>query len=699
MFRITFNSASPAPVVLLFFAVVIFLVTLAYRKTLPGRRNRVFFLLHIFSAILLFLAIFQPELGISFRFREKKPICVLIDGSLSMQGKDKSGLTKIARAKEFLSKNRYLRSYHPVFFVFGRTVDPVDRDKIPIIEASQNATRIGFALREVQKQLGDNCSGIVLLTDGQMNEFFSWETFKKSAWCPVYPVGIGEEAAKDISISNVISNSPVYEGETIRISVYIKQNGFDGSVTSLSLKEGNRLVRGTTVALTGSFTEVELNVPADSPGDFIYTVSVPPAIGEAVTNNNTSRILVRVLSPKIRVLYVDGGLRWEYKFLKRYLESDKKLETSFLVRVGEGTFQQTGGKQISVPSDIFGDSAFLANFDVIILGDIDFSGFSAQDFARLKEYVEEKGKSLLFLGGEHFLRGLKGSPLDGFMPVNLTGTEYNLVTERFTPAFTSDAKSQPAFENVGNFPPLDRANMIGEARKGSMVLLEKPGHPSMPLLVSTMLPRGKCAVFGADSTWKWAFGQTGERTAFELFWGRVIRLLFGPEEYLGIGDILPDIVTEKKNYGQGEEVSVQFPFKSGQMKGVNTYVKAPDGSRLPLEVKEGAARFVPDMEGVYIIAAEAGSKLNERDIEVTKEGGETVDPGRDEIFLRKLAEISDGRYTAIEDTGALNRILKGRRKTVSVRLALTRDARKYIIPLVFASLNTCWWLRRRNNIL
>ncbi|MGC9066415.1 MAG: hypothetical protein ACP5JO_07300 [Candidatus Ratteibacteria bacterium] len=697
MLRINFNCPAPAMVVILFFAAVIFVTTLAYTKLLPRKRMRMPLFLHLIAVFLLMCAIFQPELFLQIKTATKKPLIVMIDNSISMRTKDKSGTSKIDRAREFLTKTRYLKKYRPIFYSFGSELKTLAQKDITFLKADQHATKIASLLSGIIKKHSNNCSGVVILSDGYETQYISWEEMKNQLTVPVYTIGIGEESAKDIGIATVITNSPIYEGEVLKVSVIINQKGYDDENVAVSLKENKKFIQGKTINLASNFNRVDFEIPSLSQGDYVYEISVQPGIGESNPENNHFFFLARVISPTIHILYVEGNLRWEYKFLKRFLESDRKIETCSLVRIGESTFQQTGGKTIDIPPDILGSERFLQNFNIIIFGDIDFSSFSEKDLENLKNFVEKNG-SILFLGGENFLKGLNRAPIKEILPINITGNEASFIQGPFRPSITEEGKNLTVFEDFQSLPVLDRLNILNSIKPGGIVLIDSPASNNVPIVVTTTAYTGRCVIVATDSTWKWYYGSNEqEKIAYEKFWGRIIRFLCKPEDYLKIGDIVPEIFVDRI-YAKNENVNIKFAFKN-QNKPFKTYIIGPDNFRADLNIMQNECFFVPDREGIYIICAENEGKINKKEFVVTRQGSETDNTGKDDIYLKKLAEISNGEYFAVENPEGLMKSLKLRKTTIKTRLAVTDVSEKYLVFIIFLVLSACWFLRRRNNIL
>jgi len=694
MFKVNFNSLLPDFLIYVIVILAIFLVYLAYRK-MAQRRKKTFFLLHLFSAIFILALLFQPELSLKMKFREKKNLAVMIDTSMSMGIKDKNGKTRLEEVKEFIARDKDIQKFKPVFFAFGKEEKEISPKIIPTLQPSVSSTLIMKNIKEVQR--GGNYSGILLLTDGAESEPVKKEDLNEKLELPVYSIGVGKEKVEDVNITGVISNSPLYLGEKIRIEAYLKEEGYNGKEAEVHLKRGDRIIARKYIKFSGDFSQLNFEIPTMEEENSIYEIEVLPLKGEKVIENNRDYVLTRVISPKINLLYVDGQLRWEYKFLKRYLESAAELAPVFLVKTGKNLYQQTGRK-IKISDRLFADEKFLENFDIIILGNMDFSSFTQKELLNLKNFLLKKGKSLIFLGGENFLKMTENSPLKEILPVTVSASGAKIQDVNFTPLLTEIGKNSPLFAEFPLFPELPRVNRIEKAKKGAGVLLKKPGKPSFILLALNTFKQGKCLVIATDSTWRWHFGNKKEKGFYNLFWGRIIGAMWNVKDYLGIGKEVPYISTAKRVYEKEEEVKVNFSFK-GKNRKMRAFLITPKSEKITLSVKNRESSFIAREEGVYIIGVANKGKTNLREIVVKRGGNEFNHLGRNEKYLKKISENSGGKYIPLEKGVNLGDFLKFPRKTILKNFAISEESRKFIVPAIFVLLGLCWWLRRRNNIV
>jgi len=704
MVRISFNYLLPDIFAFLVFAAAIFVIYWIYWKK-KIRLWALFFLLNSLSAVMILSMIFHPELSIRTPSRTRENLCILTDTSLSMGIKDgEGGLTRLEKVKQFVSEDPALKNYNLFLYRFGDTPEQIrDEGQITTLTPQQNTSFIFDAVMQIDKKMGKECKGILLFSDGQESKILKTDALKTDLNVPVFAIGVGKSPPADISITDAISNSPVYAGEDMKIGVSLKEAGFDNREAKLLLRENNRILQEKTITFSGSTETIEFEIPSPPKGERVYEIEAAGGEDEQIARNNRINVFTRVISPKINILYVEGSLRWECKFLKRHIENNPNFSSVFLIRVGEHLFHQTGGEGMNIPGDIFSEMKFLEKFDIIILGDINFSSFTPEQLKNLYDFVYNKGKSLIFLGGENFAAGLRHTPLEEVIPLSVTGGEKDIVNKPFIPELTEEGKTLPVFGgDTPAFPPLDRVNNVTHITPGTIPLI-RAGNirpPAVLVGINTVLP-GKSAFIGTDSTWKWALGNASEKKSYQLFWGMILRYMWTPEDYSGIGKTVPEILPDRKFYGTGDMVYPEFVYrKEGKNENFKVSLTGPDRKDIPLEVESSKTSFVTEKEGLYTVGATVEEKKNTMEIFVTEGGGEFRETGRNEIFLRQIAGLNPGgKYIPFEDIGQLEDILRKEKRFETKNLSVTPDSMKYLIPLVFILLNLNWYLRRRSGIL
>jgi len=687
MVNISFNSQINPLIVFGVAVIVIFSIYFTYRKR-EIRRWKMIAFLQIITAFFIILILFKPEMSFRIRKREKKHLYILVDNSLSMGIKNKEGISRFERVKEIIEKNKYFKKFNPVFFTFNKSLKKEKTKSFSPVKRMNNTTEIFKNIKEIENTFKEDCSGILLFTDGQESTPVNLEKID----IPVFAVGMGGEETKDISITGVISNSPVFSGDKLKISVYETHYTYGGKETFVYLKRNGKVIKRKKVKLKGNSSRVDFEIEV-SEGVSVYEIYIEPFEDEVITENNKSYLLTRVISPEIKILYVEGYLRWEYKYLKRFLERDIKFQPVFVVKIGPHLFQQTGGEKVNIEKGIFTEDV-LRNFNIVVIGDIDFSLFSQKEMESFKKFVEVGG-SVIFLGGKNFLKGCKNSPIEEILPVYPEGKENEIEEGKYIPIFTDIGENIPVFSDIDTLPPLTTINILKKVKEEAKIILK--GKFSLPLMLEEIYGKGKIILLATDSTWKWFLSSKESRKKYELFWGRVFYYLCPPEEYIRKKE-MPRIFLKRKNYSIGEEVEIEFEGEEKRGK-FNSYIIMPDGKIKSLEVKNNKAKFVPEKEGFYLIKVSKGKFSNWKGFFVKATGNEFRDYRRNKNYLEKLAKISGGFYLPEEEAGKIGKILKPATKKIIINAGIGKREEKFLIIFVFILLSVTWFLRRKEGII
>ena len=133
----------------------------------------------------------------------------------------------------------------------------------------------------------------------------------------------------------------------------------------------------------------------------IYTLEVDPRPRELQADNNRLERAVNVRKEKLRVLLVDSEPRYEYRYLKNYLEREETIALSVVLLSSDPEYSDQDRSALptfpAAKDELFG-------YDVVLLGDADPGFLSASQMQNLSEFVTEKGGGLLFIAGQRSTR-------------------------------------------------------------------------------------------------------------------------------------------------------------------------------------------------------------------------------------------------------------------------------------------------------
>ena len=647
----------------------------------------------IVVGLVAFLA--RPMLHIQTQQAEKRKLVFAIDASASMSARDGANLpTRIDLVKQSLSY-RYLdrlkKDFDLAFFSFSSGADEVKPDQLHGLKADGKTTNIAEAIGRVKPAYPDaDIASVVLVSDGIDNS---------GGPDPVKPIveqgiivntiGVGamadeKERIKDIAVKHVECPRYATVNNATEIKAYVESTGIVGQVTVLLRKDGKELTQSKVFLESATKTQiVPLKFTPDTIGHFEFEVSVPPEPEERIQQNNVYPFSLIVTDPKIKVLYLEGTPRSEYKFLKRTLDMDPNVELLSLVQTRKDIFLKQG-QSSSTDVEIFPtDIETLRKFDVIILGDVDVTLFSRKQLEMIEQVVKDKA-GFLMMGGQASFGpgGYAGTPVAGLLPVEIGGRGDKQFSDPFMLKLTDEGKVHPIFQGTVEFfdgqdktsvlPELAGCTEVLSAKPAAVVLAVNPvktAHDGNPMIVAAVQQygTGRAMAFTADTTWRWFFQMRslGRETPYVKFWGQTVRWLANQEvkereQKPGI-----TVFTDKRSYEPGETVRM---FGRARGEGglatndavIHAIIGTPAGTQIPVQLAyvpgttgEYEGTFDPPAPGKYGVSTTAmlnqqplGEKID-LDFRVGSPNLEFDQLDLNEPLLKRIAAETGGRYYSL----------------------------------------------------
>jgi len=723
------------------FAIVIFSY---YRtdKPLSRRYRYALIALRILAITLILFCLLDPTIIMREETIKKSNILVLIDDSQSMSLTD-SG-EKTARIDDV--KNALLvppsngrtdtskdwsksiiesldENFNTQLYQFSSEVTPV---KELSLKAQGNLTDIGKAITKTfDDWKGQPVAGIVLITDGSHNSGEDPVRSAQKAGIPIYTVGVGQtKMPRDVSVSRVEVSPVAYVDHALPIKVAISSNGYDGREVRITLNQSDNfgsLKDSASLKLDSRLGEqiVDLQTKPQQEGTIKFTVSVSSAPDELTQQNNTYTFFVKVVKTKLKVLYVEGSPRWESTFLNRTLQRDPNVDVTYLITTKQG------GYYPQFPPKTFPDTKNeLSSYDVMILGDISPSFFKNEQLGMIKDFIENRGGSVLFLGGlkSYGDSGFGESTLRDMLPIDIGQNGAKQIKTPFNPVLTQQGMSHPitrlsddSQENTAiwrDLPPISRFYSGIGIRSGATVLAENQ-QEKRPFITFQRYGKGMVLMIAGDDLWQWAFGAYpfgDDDSYYRKFWSGTIRWLASVRTQAD----QVSVTTSKQTYSRDEKVRVKAyvynenydPVNDAQIKAqVQTPAKSTRDLIFTLEENgRYSAEFNPTMDGNYKIDVEAqrnGSLLGKSSTEFIVQTAtlEFLNTQLNEPLLKEIADISGGSYNKINDISNLPSSIKETKdKVISIRERSIWD-NAIVLIIVMALLTTEWLIRKRKGLV
>ncbi len=491
-------------------------------------------------------------------------------------------------------------------------IEPAE-ERIRAVEAAGTQSRLGDGVRQVLTELrGAPPAAIVLLSDGQTTE---GESLAKAAelaarkGVPLYTVGLGSpEPARDLELSELLVDDVVFVDDAVRFQAKLSARGMAGEKLVVRLKErepgapdGKSLreieTREIDAPKDGQSERIELIHRPRETGEKSYIVEVEPRPRELQVDNNRVERMVTVRKEKLKVLFVDSEPRYEFRYLKNYLERDESIDLNVVLLASDTEYSEQDRSALptfpSSKEDLFG-------YDVVVFGDVDTSYLSQSQMQNLVQFVTEKGGGLLFVAGELFdPLGYRGTPLESLLPVELADarnpTAVGTSLSSFRPELTIEGRANPIFRLGDNevasmqiwneLPELYWYIEAPRKKPAAQVLAQHPTAPGidgkLPLIVYQFLGAGKVMFHAFDDTWRWRF-RAGDRY-FGRFWVQTIRFMARSKL---VGNRPAEIATDRRRYQRGQPIQLRVRFPNPAL--------APPGGEVTVQIErkgQGSRNF------------------------------------------------------------------------------------------------------------
>ena len=588
------------------------------------------------------------------------------------------------------------------------------------------ASQLVEGLRSLADRFRDRpVAGIVLLTDGNATDAENWgKAFEGLP--PVFPVPVGSDSGLvDVSVDRVEVTQTNFEAAPVTLTARIVGQSLGGRnvlvrVLDEEQHEVERRVLGT-VADAEPRSERFLLRPEKS-GISFYTVEAlltdeesldaNGEIGiEATRANNRRMATVDRGGGPYRVLYVGGRPSWEFKFLRRAIDSDDELNLVGLIRIARKepkfAFMGRGGERTNPLFRGFtnqeeeqaeqydqpvlirlgtADASELRQgfpstaedlfpYHAVIIDDVEQAFFKPDQLSLLQQFVSKRGGGLMMLGGvESFVEGgYQRGQIAELLPVYIEksrdeapvgGHRLQLTREGWLQPWirlrTNEADEQARLAGMPDFTTLNNVRSI---KPGASVLAEVAGGDATlrPALVVQPYGRGRTGALLIGDLWRWHMQRSDPATSdLEKAWRQLLRWL--------VSDVPSrvEISTIRAESGGPFSREIRVEVRNGEFEPldnaqVKLQVTVSDHKAVDLQSEpsvrtpgQHSATFVPRNPGAYRVKAFVtgpdGTPVGER------EAGWTMEPQTEEFrsltvnrdFLQRMATDTGGEVIRID---------------------------------------------------
>jgi hypothetical protein len=430
---------------------------------------------------------------------------------------------------------------------------------------------------------------------------------KKEVPTPLFFVGVGDaHEVRDLRIDGVEVKDAITLHDQLVFTVRVTGQGYTNLEVPLTLREKVRDKDGketekvlhtekVRVDPLGKPVEVKIRYKPTEPGEKVFVLDVPEQDDEVkpADNNRMERVVYVRESKIIKVLYVEGAPRYDYRYIKHLLEREsarevgnKSIDLRVLLLDADENYAKEDKSALNPPE--FPNKIELNQYDVVIFGDVDPQSpkLGEQNLKNLADFVRERGGGFLMVAGEQFSpHAYKDTPLADILPIEVTGPAppepEDGLEEGYRLEVTKEGAGYPMFQFAAGeaentrirnqlaemywwsegYRSKDAAKVLAVHPKRAAAAAGLPGPSGKgrhPLVVHQLVGAGHSMFFGFDESWRWRYRE--DELRFNQFWIQTVHFLSKSGSDRVKLTLDPD--TPPYRRGKPIRVKVQFPLNA-----------------------------------------------------------------------------------------------------------------------------------------
>lgn len=629
-----------------------------------------------------------------------------------------------------------------------------DRNRWQQVLLPQGAeTRLGEALHELTGQMaGRTLSGIVVISDGQSNRGLDPELARLRAersHSRLLAVGLGSaEPQSNLWVSGMQAPADVHRGDPFDVTVIVQSSGAEPLAGTVELyqqsAEGDGSDRqkiaeqGFALNTDGLPVPVQFSRRIAVPGQYEFVARAVPddaSIAELTEDDNQRQCRVEVTDRRMKVLVISSGPMREYRFVRNTLFRHTGIDSDvWLQTITDDNVAMVSQEATNLLTEFPKTAAELAQYNVIVAFDADWSRLTAEQRQFLNRWVQRDAGGLIAVAGELHTPRLADNAeelrdvavLYPVVPNRLLselqlsqGAEeawpVSLTPEGRASDFLriADAAGNASTDLWQTFDGVYRSYPVRSVRDGAVVLArydnprarDQNGAP--PFLATQYFGTGRTFFLGSAETWRL---RSISPEGHQRFWTSLIREAGQGSRQRGNPRGL--LLTDRTTASPGQPVTIQARLydarmEPSQLETVPMSIVDSNGRpvAVPDRLRSDAQRsgrysavFRPLRPGSYRVSVPIPdtSDTLQTNIEVTLSNLESEHSEQNVDLLTRLVRDTGGRYLTLEESAEqLSRLLPDRSEQVVVdEQLMTLWDRSWLMYIMIGLLGLEWMLRR-----
>ncbi|MCZ6873375.1 MAG: glutamine amidotransferase [bacterium] len=693
--RLSWEQTLPTAVVFVLaigFAALLFLQWHDLRNRVKTSTRCSLCLLRGVVYLFIFGMVLNPALLNQKVLRLLPSLLVAVDTSASMALSESDGKSRLQHALDYLHHEgaaslQTLAQYYQIkFYQFAETAQVLPLEQLQQVQGNGSGTNIvGALVKILEENRAASPSGVLLFSDGAQHGPSTGLDYIRQAGIPVVTVGLGQPAAyQDIRVVSVQAPTLSFLHYPVKITATVHTWGYQGKRLPVVLKRAGRVVATQTIEVNADVFEQQVlfEITPDELGEFIYTVSIAPHLGEALSENNHKDFPISIARDKIRILLVCGSPTWNYRFLRQAFKHDPSIDLiSFVIL-------RTPTDVVNVPENQLSLIPFptrrlftkeLQNFDLIVFENFSFQFYFPWYYLEnVRKYVSEGGAFAMLGGRLSFAQGgYAGTPIEEILPVSLRQgrKDYRTVAQHMTltpegkvhpiTRLSADTKENHRIWNA--MPDLDAINVPAQAKAGATVLgvskRQLDSGKTVPILATQRFGKGRTLALMSDYIWKWNYHLAGRMDSNQYYLQFIRQMV----HWLIRDPILKQIrvMADAHTFSIGNDITgtlqvLQDDYQPAVKAVLRVQLQTPSGAELSVPYTPTANpgeyryRVAATEEGLYTldVQAQIGGTTHESNrllLQVKQPGDERQQAVPNHALLTDIADRTGGAFFSLHD--------------------------------------------------
>lgn len=337
-----FQHILPPAVIILLSIALLVLAWASYRKfkSIPSFGRWGLTTLRGSALLIVLLLLLNPYFYSSRQIDVKPTIAVFLDNSESI-GITKGDYEGLNSYNQLLNSLNFdsISDVEFRFYEIGEFVSEFDPDSLNGSETQTNLSEPVKSILEMEEQV----QAALIISDGIITFGRNPSINAVNSSIPLYTIAVGDTSSvRDISISNVLTNTTGYTNTNHVIEAEISQTGFSNNTIVVSLLSGDEVLEQQQVSFEtdNQVEQVPFELELTEEGLKQYEIRATPLPDEWTESNNSRLFTIDVLDSKVKILHVAFQIHPDVKAIRSVINKDENNDLTTLTWLGGNRYAE-----------------------------------------------------------------------------------------------------------------------------------------------------------------------------------------------------------------------------------------------------------------------------------------------------------------------------------------------------------------------